>query len=152
MLVADYAKLSNKFVLVIDNTKYHTLAADKKATVLTYYTSILPEAEIDRIFELEYTYYYFDQEIPATDAAFDWFPQPQNVPDPWMLQHLQLQAILREHPIPADQMQYLGEREYTTEYNAHPEYHGKQMPWYLIGGQHEVPVCDIQDVQGTDDA
>ena len=56
MLVADYAKLSNKFVLVIDNTKYHTLAADKKATVLTYYTSILPEAEIDRIFELEYTY------------------------------------------------------------------------------------------------
>ena len=71
MLVADYAKLSNKFVLVIDNTKYHTLAADKKATVLTYYTSILPEAEIDRIFELEYTYYYFDQELPATDAAFD---------------------------------------------------------------------------------
>ena len=48
-------------------------------------------------------------------------------------------------------MQYLGEREYTTEYAAHPEYHGKQMPWYLIGGQHEVPVCDIQDVQGTDD-
>ena len=49
-----------------------------------------------------------------------------NVPDPWMLQHMQLQAILRDHPIPADQMQYLGEREYTTEYNAHPEYHGKQ--------------------------
>ena len=54
-----------------------------------------------------------------------------NVPDPWMLQHLQLQAILRDHPIPADQMQYLGEREYTTEYAAHPEYHGKQMPWCI---------------------
>ena len=81
MLVADYAKLSNKFVLVIDNTKYHTLTADKKATVFAYYDDIIPEAEIDRIFELEYIYYYFDQELAATDAAFDWFPQPQNVPD-----------------------------------------------------------------------
>ena len=34
MLIADYAKLSNKFLMVIDNSKYHTLAADKKATVL----------------------------------------------------------------------------------------------------------------------
>ena len=34
MLIADYAKATNKFVLVIDNSKYHTLAADKKATVL----------------------------------------------------------------------------------------------------------------------
>ena len=81
MLVADYAKLSDKFVLVIDNTKYHTLAADKKATVLAYYDGIIPEAEIDRIFELEHIYYYFDTEIQATDAAFEWFPQPQNLPD-----------------------------------------------------------------------
>ena len=55
-----------------------------------------------------------------------------NVPDPWMLQHLQLQAILRDHPIPADQMQYLGEREYTTEYCAHPEYHGNIVFAYKI--------------------
>ena len=81
MLIADYAKLSNKFLLVIDNSKYHTLAADKKATVLAYYDGIIPEAEIDRIFELEHTYYYFNQELPATDAAYDWFPQPQNLPD-----------------------------------------------------------------------
>ena len=81
MLVADYAKATDKFVLVIDNTKYHTLAADKKATVLAYYDDIIPEAEIDRIFELEYIYYYFDRELDATDSAFDWFPQPQNVPD-----------------------------------------------------------------------
>ena len=47
MLVADYAKATDKYVLVIDNTKYHTLAADKKATVLAYYDSIIPEAEID---------------------------------------------------------------------------------------------------------
>ena len=59
MLVADYAKATDKFVVVIDNSKYHTLSADKKATVLAYYTPILPEAEIDRIFELEHIYYYF---------------------------------------------------------------------------------------------
>ena len=34
MLAADYAKLSNQHMIVIDNSKYHTLAADKKATVL----------------------------------------------------------------------------------------------------------------------
>ena len=54
--------------------------------------------------------------------------------------------------MPEDQIKYLGEREYTTEYCAHPEYHGQQMPWYLIGGEHNVPVCDIQDVTaGIDD-
>ena len=73
------------------------------------------------------------------------------VPDTWMLQHMQLQAILRDNAISEDQMKYLGEREYTTEYCAHPEYHGQQMPWYLIGGEHEVPVCDIQDVQGSEE-
>ena len=81
MLIADYAKLSNKFLLVIDNSKYHTLATDKKATVFTYYEDILPEAEIDRIFELEHIYYYFDTESQAESRCFDWFPQPQNVPD-----------------------------------------------------------------------
>ena len=81
MLAADYAKLSGQHMIVIDNSKYHTLAADKKATVFAYYDGIIPEAEIDRIFELEHIYYYFDTEIQATDAGFDWFPQPQNVPD-----------------------------------------------------------------------
>ena len=73
------------------------------------------------------------------------------VPDTWMLQHMQLQAILRDNAISEDQMKYLGEKEYTTEFQAHPEYHGQQMPWYLIGGEHEVPVCDIQDVQGSEE-
>ena len=81
MLVADYAKATDKFVVVIDNSKYHTLSADKKATVHAYYTPILPEAEIDRIFELEDIYYYFVTELQATDVCFDWFPQPQNLPD-----------------------------------------------------------------------
>ena len=81
MLIADYAKATNKFVLVIDNSKYHTLAADKKATVLAYYDGIIPEAEIDRIFELEYIYYYFPSEKIASDYCEQWFPQPQNLPD-----------------------------------------------------------------------
>ena len=38
MLAADYAKLSNQHMIVIDNSKYHTLATDKKATVLAYMT------------------------------------------------------------------------------------------------------------------
>ena len=72
------------------------------------------------------------------------------VPTQVKLMHLQLQAMLRDHSIPEDQMKYLGEREYTTEYSAHPEYHGKIMPWYLIGGEYEVPVCDIQDVESVE--
>ena len=81
MLAADYAKLSNQYMIIIDNSKYHTLAADKKATVLAYYDGIIPEAEIDRIFELEYIYYYFPNEQSASDNCEQWFPQPQNLPD-----------------------------------------------------------------------
>ena len=81
MLAADYAKLSNQYMIIIDNSKYHTLAADKKATVLAYYDGIIPEAEIDRIFELEYIYYYFPNEQAASDNCEQWFPQPQNLPD-----------------------------------------------------------------------
>jgi len=68
------------------------------------------------------------------------------VPKQYELTHMQIQAILRDHSIPEDQIKYLGEREYTTQYCAHPEYHGTIMPWYLIGGEHEVPVCDIGSI------
>tara|TARA_B100000927_G_scaffold127202_1_gene102577 strand:- start:974 stop:1336 length:363 start_codon:yes stop_codon:yes gene_type:complete len=81
MLIADYAKATDQYVMVIDNSKYHTLATDKKATVLAYYDGIIPEAEIDRIFELEHIYYYFNTEEQAESNCFNWFPQPQNVPD-----------------------------------------------------------------------
>jgi len=66
------------------------------------------------------------------------------------LKHMQLQAMLREHSFPDDEVQYLGEREYTTEYAAHPEFHGQMMHWYLIAGEHEVPVCDIASVDQVD--
>ena len=46
---------------------------------------------------------------------------------------------------------YCGDREYTTEYAAHPEYHGQMMPFYLVAGEHEVPVCDIASVDRVDE-
>lgn len=73
------------------------------------------------------------------------------VPTQPELTHMQIQAILREHSIPEDQIKYLGEREYTIEYCSHPEYHGTIMPWYLIGNEHEVPVCDIGSIDECDD-
>lgn len=81
------------------------------------------------------------------------FGDLMKVPTQPELTHLQLQAMLKEHDIPEDQMKYIGERVYPTEFKAHPEYHGKVMPWYLIGGEYEVPVCDIQDIESinTDD-
>ena len=71
------------------------------------------------------------------------------VPTKFELTHLQLQAMLREHSIPEDKMKYLGEREYTADFKGLPEYHGQVMPWYLIGGEYEVPVCDIQDIESV---
>lgn len=67
------------------------------------------------------------------------------------LTHMQLQAMLRENHIPESELLYCGEKEYTTEYAGHPEYHGQLMHWYIIGGEHEVPVCDIQSVDRVDD-
>jgi hypothetical protein len=68
------------------------------------------------------------------------------VPTQIELQHMQLQAMLRDHDIPESELMYCGEREYTHEYQAHPEYHGQMMHWYIVGGEHEVPVCDILSV------
>ena len=65
------------------------------------------------------------------------------VPSQYELTHMQIQAILREHSIPEEQIKYLGEREYTTQYCGHPEYHGTIMPFYLIGGEHELSLIHI---------
>ena len=81
MLVADYAALAEKYVLVIDNSQYHTVSDTKKAEIFAWYEDIIPEAEIDRIFELKTIYYYFPNEQTAVDNCYDWFPQPQNCPD-----------------------------------------------------------------------
>ena len=73
------------------------------------------------------------------------------VPTQPELLHLQLQAMLRDHDIPDSELMYLGDRVYPEDYQAHPEYHGQMMPWYLVAGEHEVPVCDIASVDRVDD-
>jgi hypothetical protein len=52
-----------------------------------------------------------------------------DLPDQNLLKHLQMQAMLRENHFPEDELKYLGERD------------GQH--YYLIAGEHEVPVSDI---------
>ena len=73
------------------------------------------------------------------------------VPTQPELIHMQFQSMLRDNNIPESEVAYLGQREYTTEYAAHHEYHGQMMHWYRIGGEHEVPVCDIQSIDRMGD-
>ena len=84
------ARNEDKYVLVINNKRYHTLSDEKKAVVYNYYKDpideenanwIIPEAEIDAVFEAETLYYVFDNQSKATEACFDWFPHLPNVPD-----------------------------------------------------------------------
>jgi hypothetical protein len=59
------------------------------------------------------------------------------VPTQAELTHLQLQAMLRENSFPEGELKYLGERE------------GEH--WYLIAGEHEVPVSAIEDLTQVDE-
>lgn len=89
-ICARVAADENKYVLVIDNHNYHTLTEEKKSIVFNYYKDpideefanwIIPESEIDAIFEAKDVFYIFDTEIQAVDNCFDWFPRPENLPD-----------------------------------------------------------------------
>ena len=73
------------------------------------------------------------------------------VPTQYELVHLQMQAMLRDNNIPETELKYIGERVYPENFKGHPEYHGMMMHWYLIAGEHEVPVCDIGSVDCVDD-
>ena len=75
-----------------------------------------------------------------------------NVPQKHELIHLQFQAMLREHSIP--DLKYLGQREYTDEYESHPEFHGQLMHWYRLenhGDPIEIPVCDFIQVDSVEE-
>lgn len=50
--------------------------------------------------------------------------------------HYKLQAILREHNMPPDQIMYLGERG------------GDH--WYLVDGKHEIAAKDIESVDAAE--
>ena len=60
--------------------------------------------------------------------------------------------MLREHNIP--DLKYLGQREYTDEYESHPEFHGQMMHWYRLENQGdpiEIPVCDFIQVDAVEE-
>ena len=89
-MAARVAALEDKYVLVIDNTAYHSMTADEKTAMYNYYKSvdsngdpqwIIPEAEIDEIFALKHIFYIFKTQQLAVDNCYDWFPQPQNLPN-----------------------------------------------------------------------
>ena len=89
-MAARLAELENKFVVVVDNTAYHSLSTDDKELMYAYYKSvdedgeaqwIIPESEIDEIFSQKHTFYMFKTEQIAVDNCCDWFPQPQNLPN-----------------------------------------------------------------------
>jgi hypothetical protein len=50
--------------------------------------------------------------------------------------HLKIQAAMRENLFPEDQMKYLGMKE------------GKH--WYLVAGEHEVSVDQIEEFENVD--
>ena len=55
------------------------------------------------------------------------------IPSKTELIHLKIQAAMRENYFEEDQMKYLGIRE------------GEH--WYLVGGEHEVPVSSIEEFE-----
>ena len=76
------------------------------------------------------------------------------VPTQPELIHMQFQSMLRDNNNPESEVAYLGQREYTTEYAAHPEYHGQMMHWYWLdndGSPVEIPVCDFMSIDGVEE-
>jgi hypothetical protein len=59
------------------------------------------------------------------------------VPSKAELVHLKIQAAMRENIFKENQIKYIGIRE-----NEH---------WYLVGGEHEVPVSSIEEFDVSDD-
>ncbi len=80
-MVAHYAKTTEKYVLVIDNSKYFSLAADKQALIKTYYEDVIPEDELGEIFGYSHTFYEFTSQAVASDYATDWFPLYKDLDD-----------------------------------------------------------------------
>ena len=89
-MAARVAALENKYVVVIDNTAYHSMTADEKTAMYNYYKSVdlngqpqikKQKAEIDEVFAQKHTFYIFKTQQLAVDNCYDWFPQPQNLPN-----------------------------------------------------------------------
>lgn len=59
------------------------------------------------------------------------------VPSHGDLIHMKIQAAMRENEFPHNQLMYLGVRE--------------EQHWYLIAGEHEVPVTMLEGFERVDD-
>ena len=59
------------------------------------------------------------------------------VPNESELLHLKIQAAMRENKFPTNQLMYLGVRE--------------EQHWYLIAGEHEVPVTMLEGFERVDE-
>lgn len=74
-LCALCAKLENKYVMCIDNTRYHyLLGEEEKKEVKDYYLDIISETEYEEIFDNNYTFYEFSTQEYALEKCTEWFP------------------------------------------------------------------------------
>ena len=81
-LVACYAQRYQKFLLHFNLDKYNSLDATKKATVTTYYTSLVDDYVLDIIKAGGmYNVLKFDEANAATVNAGAWFPKEADCPD-----------------------------------------------------------------------
>lgn len=80
-MASHYAKTEDKFVVVIDNTRYGKLTTAKQQTVRLYYDNILPEDEVGEIFDNPFTFYAFSGQAVATEWVTDHFPQSTDLDD-----------------------------------------------------------------------
>ena len=80
-MVSFYAKTNNKFMLVIDNTRWCFLDSTKQQEVMAYYDEIIDEDEIQEIFRQDYKFYEFDTQSAAIDKAIEWFPLSTQLDD-----------------------------------------------------------------------
>ncbi len=81
-LVACYAQRYQKTLLHFNLDKYNSLDATKKATVTTYYTSLVDDYVLDIIKQGGiFNTISFDEEAAAGTYAGAWFPLESQCPD-----------------------------------------------------------------------
>ena len=81
-LVASYAQRYQKTLLHFNLDKYNSLDTTKKATVTTYYTSLVDDYVLDIIKQGGiFNTISFDEETSASTYAGAWFPLESQCPD-----------------------------------------------------------------------
>tara|TARA_B100000508_G_scaffold139460_1_gene137846 strand:- start:719 stop:1078 length:360 start_codon:yes stop_codon:yes gene_type:complete len=81
-LVASYAQRYQKTLVHFNLDKYNSLDATKKATVTTYYTSIVDDYVLDIIKQGGiFNTISFDEETSASTYVSSWFPLESECPD-----------------------------------------------------------------------